>query len=214
MNSKTLGLAATAAIALATSVAARAEDGRWIARVRAIYIDPANQNDAVPNLVPKDAIEVNAKWAPDLDFEYLVHDNFGLELLLTVPQKHTVSLPGVGTLGTLKHLPPTLTAKYYFLTDRCRPYVGAGLNYTRFSSADFAPLEAALGGAAVDVSSGSFGPALQAGADVALGHRWHLSLDVKKVWISTDLKVNGTKVMTEHIDPFIYGVGVGYRFGG
>jgi outer membrane protein W/outer membrane protein OmpA-like peptidoglycan-associated protein len=208
-------MAAALGGALALGAAARADDGHWIARVRGIYIDPANQNDAVAGLVPKDGLEVNAKWAPDVDFEYLVRENVGVELLLTIPQKHSVSLPGVGELGTLKHLPPTLTVKYYFLTGRVRPYVGAGINLTLFSDANFGPLQSVLGGgASVDISNNSFGPALQAGADVALNEHWQLSLDAKKVWISTDVDVNGTRVLTEGIDPWIYGIGVGYRFGG
>jgi OOP family OmpA-OmpF porin len=216
MNPRAVSLLAGAVVAsLAMAGVARAEGGQWIARVRGIYIDPANKNDAVSGLVPRDGLEVNSKWAPDLDFEYLLRENIGVELLLTVPQKHTVSLPGVGDLGTLKHLPPTLTAKYYFMTGRIRPYVGAGVNLTLFSSVDFAPLEGVLGGgASVDVSKTSFGPALQAGADIALTSHWHLSLDAKKVWIDTDVKINGTRALTENIDPWLYGIGFGYRFGG
>lgn len=216
MNPRVVSLVAGAVVAsLAMSTAVRAEDGQWIARLRGIYIDPANKNDAVGALVPQDGLKVNAKWAPDLDFEYLVRNNIGVELLLSVPQKHTVSLAGVGNLGTLKHLPPTLTAKYYFMTGRIRPYLGAGLNLTLFSNAEFGPLENVLGGGAkVDVSKTSFGPALQAGTDIYLNDHWHLSLDVKKVWIDTDVKVNGSKLLTENIDPWLYGIGFGYRFGG
>ena len=36
-----------------------------------------------------------------------------------------------------KHLPPTLTVQYHFQLDaKFRPYVGAGVNYTRISSVD------------------------------------------------------------------------------
>ncbi len=38
-------------------------------------------------------------------------------------------------IGTLKHLPPTLLAQYHFTNlGAFKPYVGAGINYTRFSS--------------------------------------------------------------------------------
>jgi outer membrane protein len=61
--------------------------------------------------------------------------NVGVELLLTYPQKHTATatttiLGNNVPLGTVTHLPPTLTAQYYFLTDSIRPSVGAGLNFT------------------------------------------------------------------------------------
>ena len=37
-----------------------------------------------------------------------------------------------GKLGTLKHLPPTLSVVYYPLDNKSafQPYVGAGINYT------------------------------------------------------------------------------------
>jgi outer membrane protein len=48
--------------------------------------------------------------------------------------------------------------------------------------------------------------------DVTLVDKWSLSLDVKKVDISTDVSLNGTKLSTVSVDPYIYGIGVGYRF--
>src|SRR5690349_10314423 len=96
-------------------------------RVRAIQIAPANKSDPISALgVPKDGIEVEKKWAPDIDFEYAVTPHVGIELLLTIPQRHDVVAkqtalgPNV-SLGSVQHLPPTLTGKYYFLTDKVRP---------------------------------------------------------------------------------------------
>ena len=178
-------------------------------RGRVIYIDPADKSDAIPALsAPADAIDVQSKVAPDIDFEYALGDHWALELLLTIPQEHDVDLVVAGTttpLGAVTHLPPTLTAKYYFATGTVRPYVGGGLNVTFFTSNDLV--------ANLDVDSTSIGPALQAGVDFKLNDRWSLSFDAKKVWISTDVKVGGVKLTTVQVDPWIIGAGVGFRFG-
>jgi len=209
---KTALVAATATTALAATTPAMAFDtGAVTARFRAIHINPADKSDAIGALAaPKDTLDVESKWAPDIDFEYAVSPNFGIELLLTVPQKHTVTagktaLGNNVPLGSVTHLPPTLTGKYYFLTDSIRPYIGAGLNVTWFTKNDL--------GLNLDIDRWSVGPAIQAGVDVSLNDKWSLSIDAKRAWISTDVSLNGAKLTTVGVDPWILGIGVGYRFG-
>lgn len=217
MSNKLLAGGIAAALLGVSSQSANAFDTSALTiRVRAIQIAPANKSDPIAALaVPKDGIEVEKKWAPDIDFEYALTPHVGVELLLTIPQRHEVIAkqtalgPNV-KLGTVQHLPPTLTGKYYFLTDKVRPYVGAGLNFTWFTSDKLSVPAAGIN--KLDIDSTSFGLALQAGVDVALIDKWSLSLDVKKVDISTDVKLNGTKLTTVSVDPYIYGIGVGYRF--
>ena len=79
------------------------------------------------------------------------------------------------------------------------------MNYTRFSSVSL------LGGAA-DVKRNSFGPALQVGVDIPLSKQLYLNVDVKKVFIKTDVSAGGTKVGTFKVDPVLFGVGLGWRF--
>jgi outer membrane protein len=209
--SKTLLAASVAAVLGLASQSASAFDlSKVTMRVRVINIEPADKSDAIGALsAPKDAIDVDSKIAPDIDFEYALTPNVGLELLLTVPQRHDVNLVVNGTktaLGSVQHLPPTLTAKYYFLTDKVRPYVGAGVNFTWFTSNDldkFADLK---------IDRTSVGLAFQAGVDVSLNDKWSLSFDAKKAYISTDVSLNGSKLTTVSVDPYIYGAGVGYHF--
>jgi len=88
--------------------------------------------------------------------------------------------------------------------------VGAGVNYTLFSSVDFIPaVNAAL---KPGVDSSSFGLALQAGVDFKLDKNLYLNFDVKKVQIKTDITSYGTKVGTFKVDPLLVGVGLGWRF--
>ena len=197
-------LLAVAALCAMTSGAAMAQqqDGKWQVRVRAVHLDIDNGGAA-----GKAGVEVDNKTIPELDISYYFTPNFAAELILTYPQKHNVRSSVVGgKIGTLKHLPPTLLAQYHFTNlGAFKPYVGAGVNYTRFSGVDL------LDGAA-DVKRNSFGGALQVGFDYALDKNWSLNFDVKKVYIDTDVSLAGTKVGKFKVDPVLIGVGVGYRF--
>ena len=207
MMKKTL-LAAAALCAL-TSGAAMAQnypqDGKWMVRARAVHLDSANGGAAGDK-----GVSVNDKWIPELDISYFFTPNLAAELILTYPQKHDVRLNGA-KIGTLKHLPPTLLAQYHFTQlGAFKPYVGVGINYTRFSSVKFDPaVDAALN---PSVKKNSFGPALQIGFDYALDKNWSINFDVKKVYIKTDVRSFGTKVGTFKVDPLLVGVGLGYRF--
>jgi outer membrane protein len=208
-------IAAAAAFSFTSPLAQAADKNPWTVRVRTIFIDTANKSDAIPALaVPQDAIHVSTKAAPDIDIMYEFTDTIAAELLLTIPQKHSVkvmqsALGGPTNIGTFKHLPPTLLLQYRFLPGgTIRPYVGAGVNLTFIMNDDLTV--PTVGDLKLD--STSIGPALQAGMDVKLNDRWSLSFDVKKVWINTDVKLGGTKVSKVDVDPFLYGVGVGYKF--
>src|SRR5574344_1977632 len=199
MMKKTL-LAAAALCAL-TSGAAMAQsqypqDGKWQVRARAVHLDSANKDSTGLDL------SVNDKWIPEIDISYFFTPNFAAELILTYPQKHTLRSGGA-RIGSLKHLPPTLLAQYHFTNlGAFKPYVGAGINYTRFSSVDI------LGGA-LNVKKNSWGPALQVGFDYALDKNWSINLDVKKVYIDTEVSGGFGKFK---VDPVLVGVGLGYRF--
>src|SRR5690606_33287466 len=77
-----------------------------------------------------------------LNFAYMVTDKVGIELLAATPFSHDVGVAGLqgglaglnGKLGSIKHLPPTLSVVYYPLNNASafKPYVGAGINYTWF----------------------------------------------------------------------------------
>jgi len=204
MKLRTFGIVAAAAVAATMAFGpARADDGNWEVRVRAVYLDPANKSDAF-GAVPADAIHINSKWLPDVDFEYYWTPNWSTELILTYPQSQTVTVSGT-SIGTFKHLPPVLTMKYDFLpTEDFQPYVGVGVNFTIISDVN-------LGG--LKLSSTSIGPALQAGFDYKLPDHWYANVDVKWFKLASDVDApSGAKVTTVHVDPFLFGIGVGYRF--
>ena len=200
--SRLLALAAILAPALA-SAQAPFDTGDWIVRVRATYLSSANKDGTGLDL------SINDKALPELDITRFLTPNVASELVLTYPQKQTISAGGT-PIGSLKHLPPVLTLQYHFTGLPVRPYVGAGVNWTHFSDVQFdAATTQALH---PSIKSNSFGAALQAGVDVPLSGGWLLNADAKWVQIRTDVKSSGAKVGTFRVDPWLISLGAGYRF--
>lgn len=196
-------VAAIAATCLPLATAQAQDSGNWIVRGRILNLDSANKDSTGLDL------SVNNKTFPEVDITYFLNTNVALELVLTYPQKHDIRAGGT-KIGTLKHLPPTLSLQYHFPMGGYRPYVGAGLNYTNFSKVDFVPaIDTALG---PSIKNNSFGLAIGAGVDVPMGGGWLVNVDVKKVQIKTDVSSFGTKVGTFKVDPVLFSVGIGKRF--
>lgn len=184
-----------AALIVALPAAAIADDN-WMMRARAINIAPDVSSSVA-------GLDVSSEWVPEVDFTYFLTPNIGMELILATA-RHEVTLNGA-SLGKVNHLPPTLTLQYHFMpSGMVKPYVGAGLNYTRFYNVDLAP--------GLTLDSNSFGGALQAGVDIKITENGYINLDVKKIWIGTEVQANGAKLTDLDIDPVVWGIGYGFRF--
>jgi outer membrane protein len=210
-------LAATAAYADDMYATAVSAEGKWEVRLRGVYLEPKNDSRAVPALaVPRDAIHINDKWLPDLDIEYFFTPHWSTELVLTYPQTQDVTveksaLGGPTPIGTFKHLPPILTGKYNFNPDGMfRPYFGIGVNYTLIW--DVSLNVPTVGPLTLD--NHSIGPAAQVGMDVKVKDHWFLNVDIKWAEINSDLYFKGAEVSRLQLNPWLFGVGIGYRFGG
>lgn len=200
MKKQVIAAAVLCTLLSGAAFAQETTQGPWMVRARAVHLNSAN-GDGTPL-----GLSLNNKWMPEFDISYFFNKNVALELVLTVPQKHTLHSSVLGRdIGTLKHLPPTLMAQYHFDTNGFKPYVGAGLNYTRFSGVDV------LGGAA-SIDKNSWGPALQVGVDIPLTGNMYLNFDLKKVYIRTDVYAGGANLGTFKADPLLAGVGLGWRF--
>lgn len=213
---------------------AQAEAGDWVVRVRATHINPdedsklgrkANSAFGFKEgaLLSQNAeLEVESNTIPELDISYYFTKNIAAELILALGSKHDVNIHknsgGLGKqdLGEVNVLPPTLTLQWHFNPDQMiDPYVGAGINYTRFM--DNGLKLAPLGGHPIRVERNSWGPALQAGVDINLKDGWLINADVKKLWIDTDVKMNLAgqgyrKIDSLDIDPWVVSVGFGKKF--
>ncbi len=207
--------------ALAFAHPASAKAGDVILRARAIIVAPQESSSGIQPTFPGEKVKVSNRWAPEVDVTYMLTDNIGFELIAATTKHHVSGRSGttgsIGRLASTWVLPPTLTAQYHFAPDAAvRPYVGAGVNYTIFYSEKASSgLEGAVGDTDVSLSN-SLGPAIQAGVDLDIGKNFFLNFDAKWVRIRTKARLNTTALGTErvkvHIDPLIFGVGIGRRF--
>jgi len=204
LHAQRLALVAIAAFPLIAGAQSRDDSGDWIVRLRATYLNSANKDDTGLDL------SINDKTLPELDITRFITPNVAAELVLTTPQKQTISAGGT-PIGSLKHLPPALLLQYHLTgLGPVRPYAGIGVNWTHFSDVQFdAATTAALH---PSIKKDSFGAALQAGVDIPVGGGWLLNADAKWVQIKTDVKSSGVKVGTFKVDPWLLSLGAGYRF--
>lgn len=197
-------LAALMALSAPAAFAQTDDSGDWLVRARLLRLDSANKDSTGLNL------SVNDKTFIEVDITRFLTPNWAVELILTTPQRHDIRSGGAN-IGSLKHLPPTLLLQYHVTgLGGFRPYVGAGLNYTRIASVRFEPAVVTALNPRLEKSSSGW--ALQAGVDVPLGGGWLANLDVKKVRIETDVFSGAAKAGTFKIDPTLFSVGVGKRF--
>jgi len=181
-----------------------ADKERWIIRARAINIDP-DEDSTVTGL----AADVSADDAtvPEVDFTYFFSDHIGAELILATAQHDMGTNTGLD-LGDVMILPPTLNLQYHFNPKGTfRPYAGAGLGYIFYYNED--------AGASINNIKYDDGISysLQLGMDYGINEHWAINADIKKLYHETDVSINGGAITADvDLDPWIFGLGVAYRF--
>ena len=214
-----LPLLATSIVAILPTISqAQDNSGSWEIRGRVVRVDTADESSAgesplSPTLLPSDSIHVEKKTLPEVDVTYFFNKNLGMEWVLAYPTKHDVTIasgPLAEKIGSVKATSTSLALQYHFLPDQTiNPYVGAGVNYTRFSSVS---LHSNVAGVDLGSSKDSVGGVLQLGADVKIANNLYLNFDIKKIYVKADVKLNGGKVSEVKIDPVVFGAGLGWRF--
>jgi outer membrane protein len=217
------------ALAIAAPMAAAHQAGDILIRAGAITVDPhENSDDIWVGALGTDVAGTKATLDSDtqlgLNVAYMLTDHFGVELLAATPFEHRVGVKGMpgafaglnGKLGSLKHLPPTLSAVYYPLDPRSafQPYVGAGINYTAFFDTELSS-EAKNKGFSGLAMKDSWGLAAQVGVDYMLTENLMVNAQVRYIDIETTGTTNygGEKVKVDvDVNPFVYMVGLGYKF--
>ncbi|MDU8431914.1 OmpW/AlkL family protein [Pseudomonas syringae] len=221
--------ASLAALALTAPVVANAyESGDFIVRAGAAHVQP-NEDSGEVRLdgakVSGTKSTLNGDTQLGLTFAYMLTNHIGIELLAATPFNHTVSVKGLGPgldgkLADVKHLPPTLSLQYYPMepSSRFQPYAGVGINYTTFFDNDLTSDRKSQGFSNLKLKD-SVGLAAQLGMDYMITDNvlvnasvWYVDIDTKAtVDGPSALAVGQTKVDVD-IDPWVYMVGVGYKF--
>jgi len=183
-----------------------ADKSPWLVRVRLIDVAP-DENSTVSI---GGAVTADQSVVPELDISYFWNDHFATELILAT-SKHNIGATGTSLgnldLGHVWALPPTLLMQYHFVPDgKIRPYIGAGINYTIFYSEESGDV------ASIDYSN-SIGFAFQGGVDFGINDNWAFNMDVKKIYMQSDVEINGGGVTADvDLNPWVFGAGFAYRF--
>ncbi len=197
-------LLAAALLAPVVSAEASWERTDWIVRGGVSQVDPKSGD---LSLSPTTTLGVDDDTGFSFDITAMLSQNWGAELFAAPAQNHTTTAitgRSVAQYGEVEPLIETLTAQYHFNPlGRMRPYVGAGLGYAQFSGER--PAGLSLGS--------SWGPAAVAGIDLGVTQRFFVNLSARWVNVESKVKLNGNRVGDVALDPMIYSLNLGYRFG-
>ena len=215
---KTIPTLALAALVLCSG-AAQADgiaDGNNVFKLGITRYDPHSKTDGISGIgVPPGAdAEVGGATTVIFVYERLLTPNIGAEFVLGIPPRlHAKATGSVAFLGddvlSAKNVAPTLLFNYHFFGPDAtiRPYLGAGINYTKFTG-----VESTL---APDVKMGSStGLALQAGVNYAITKNVGLFASIAKINVKSKVVATGATVLTTTVDfrPLVYSAGVSYQF--
>jgi outer membrane protein len=200
--------------------AAGSDDGNVMVRVLGTVVDP--ETDATVKtggvVIPGADADVSTEVIPALTLSYFFNKNLAVELFCCFA-KHEID--GKGTIAPLGEIadtwifPPALTLQYHITgMGAWKPYVGAGVQYIDFF--DTGTGQNRLGATKVTIDD-AFGFTLQAGLDISIGNGWSFNADVKKTWLDPEVTWHNTAlgvnvVGDADLDPWIFSVGLGYRF--
>ena len=187
-------------------MSASAMAGQWQVKVGGSAIAPTQNT----NVAGVGVVEADNELAFTPSVEYFFNDNFSAELLLATPISHDITINGAEAVK-IKHLPPTLTAKYNFKNSTgFTPYVGVGVTaFIPWDEKATGPLD----GATVKVKE-DYGYAAQVGVNFqpADAKNWGVFLDVRYADLNPKVTVNDTTKFKLDIDPVIYTLGYSYKF--
>lgn len=217
MKKSILALVVSATLLSPFAAAHKAND--VIVRVGGAIIDTNTSSKTLTKHANID-LDVRNKAQVAFTTTYMVSDNVGIELLGAAPFSHKIdaSIPELNTAipnaVKVKHLPPSLYTQYYFLNKNssARPYLGVGVNYTRFFGAKSYHPQLISN---LKVKKHSFGPVINAGVDIKLTDR--LSLNTAMWYTRIQTKATFDALGKNHavkikLDPIVYFAGLSFKF--
>jgi len=219
---KTIALLFFTGSALSTAFTSFAQENTL--RLGLIHINPhSSATDLVGPLTPPGAnLQVMNKSTLTIGYARRLTENLELELAFGIPPKHDVegrgALQTAGVIAKVKQTAPTLFLNYKFFDENTalRPFVGLGVNHTRFSSTVTPEGNIASGGPTVHSLSSSTGWAAQAGLSYAVDKQWSIVASIATADVSTDLKsvTNDTVIRRSNIsfNPVAVAISAAYRF--
>jgi outer membrane protein len=179
-------------------------------------------DDLTPPSLPGSKIDIKSASALFATVTYMITPDFSVEALGGLPYKHDIegagSVSGVGKIGTIHQISPTVLLQYRFLAadGPFRPYIGAGPTFAKFyGTKGSAALTAVTnpGGPPTTVGGDTeWGTTLQAGGNYKIDKHWFIDAAVLKTFISTKATLSTGQVTKAKLNPIAINASVGYTF--
>ena len=199
-------------------------------RVGAYYITYDTSADDLRGPYVPAGVNLKLKDVVTPYFAYVrrLNSHFSVELALGVPPLTKTYGKGPAKLGsvpyngqeivTARWLAPTLLLNYTFFDEsvRLRPYIGAGINYTRFYSRQSTPAGDAASGGPTSISlTTSVGPAATIGLSYRITRQFFLYGSLSASQVDSNLTANTAGVLRKtHVSfgPRAAVLAAGYSF--
>lgn len=208
MNKKITVLAlATAAVlaAVAGTASAADNDGGFYGTIGWHQMNPKSDNGTIAGF----RTDVNSDSRPDLTLGYNFDQNWGAQVWMPLGKFENRLRQNGATVADVKVAPVLVTGQYHFLPgSTVNPYVGLGYGWMATTG------ERGTGawtGNTVNVKNAS-GFVAQGGVDFKVADHVFVRADASYLNAAAKVDMNGAGAGKLKLDPWIYGVSVGYQF--
>ena len=210
-----------------TSAAAMAEDLNLIAAgvgYISVHSSSPNLSSNGPDfLTPQPAgLTVGSATTLLFGFSHMLNDHWAVAFAGGIPPKHDINGTGnlapFGVITTVKQFAPTVFANYHFneAGSKFRPFVGLGVNYTKFYDITSQPAGNLASGGPTSVTLSSYtGLAATIGMNYKIADHLYLNANLAAANVSTDMvATTGSIQRTTHVklNPILYSAGLAYSF--
>ncbi|PRC95045.1 OmpW/AlkL family protein [Solimicrobium silvestre] len=212
------------ALLLSASAGAMAQEaGTIMVKAGYAYFDPvvSSGNLSAPSL-PGTKMDVGTAGTLLLTGTYMFTDHISAEFYGGIPLKHDIygagSIQGVGVIGTVKQLPPTLFGQYRFFetSSNFRPYLGLGVTYVHFEDETGNAVLTAItnpGGSGTTFKvKDAWGVVPQAGITSWINKQWYIDISVNKSFVKTTTTLSTGQTIATALNPVVTQASIGYRF--
>lgn len=196
--------------------------GMWMVKGGYNQIIPrvSSGNLTAPSL-PGAKVDVGHATGVIFTIAYMLTDNLSAELFLGTPYKHDLvgegALQGVGKIGTIEQLPPTLFFQYRFrdAASSFRPYAGLGVTFAVFRNEVGSAILTAMtdpGKATTFKVDSAWGLTPQIGVVYALDEKWFVDAGIAKSFLKTTAALSTGQRIDVKLNPVVLNLSLGYRF--
>ena len=224
MKKHSIASALVAAAALCGAGAAQAQAaGEILVKAGWNKIMPkVRSSDLTAPSLPGSKIDIKSASALFFTATYMITDDISVEALGGLPYKHEIvgagAVAGVGRIGSVHQISPTLLLQYRFLAADAplRPYVGAGPTFAKFyGTKGSAALTAVTnpGGPPTTIGGDTeWGGTVQAGANYKIDKHWFVDAAILKTFISTKATLSTGQSTSARLNPIAINASIGYAF--